>query len=60
MPIVKVEMWNGRTSDQKAQLAKEITDSFERLGTARDATIVVFNDISKDNWAQGGTLASES
>ena len=40
MPIVKIEMWNGRTSDQKAQLAKEITDSFERLGTARDATIV--------------------
>ena len=60
MPIVKVEMCNGRTSDQKAQLAKEITDSFERLGTAIDETIVVFNDVSNDNWAQGGTLASES
>ena len=60
MPIVKIEMWDGRTSKQKAQLAKEITDSYDRLGTDRDATIVVFNDVSKDNWAQGGTLASES
>lgn len=60
MPIVKIEMWNGRTVDQKAQLAKDITDAFEKVGTSREATIVVFSDVSKDNWAQGGTLASES
>jgi 4-oxalocrotonate tautomerase len=60
MPIVKVEMWTGRTREQKAQLAKEITDSFERIGTPREATIVVFEDVAKDNWAQAGTLADES
>jgi phenylpyruvate tautomerase PptA (4-oxalocrotonate tautomerase family) len=53
-------MWPGRTRDQKAQLAKEITDSFERIGTPRDATIVVFEEVSKDSWAQAGTLADEA
>ena len=60
MPIVKVEMWPGRTRDQKAQLAKEITDSFERIGTPREATIVVFKEVPKDSWAQAGTLADEA
>lgn len=60
MPIVKVNMWPGRTRDQKAQLAREITDSFERIGTPRSATIVVFEDVPKENWAQAGTLADES
>ena len=50
MPIVKVKMWTGRTREHKAQLAKEITDSFERIGTPREATIVVFEDVAKDNW----------
>ena len=60
MPIVKVEMWPGRTRDQKAKLAREITDAFERIGTPREATIVVFEDIEKHNWAQAGALADES
>lgn len=53
-------MWPGRTREQKSKLAREITDAFERIGTPREATIVVFEDVEKHNWAQAGTLADES
>jgi 4-oxalocrotonate tautomerase len=61
MPIVRVEMWSGRTVAQKAELARVITDAVVNIAhTTPEATIVVFEDISKENWAQSGVLASES
>ncbi len=60
MPIVRVELWTGRTAQQKAELAKAITDAVSRIaGSPPEATFVVFTDIPKDNWAQGGVLASQ-
>lgn len=50
MPIVRVEMWPGRTQAQKAELARAITDAVVTIAhTTPDATIVVFEDVSKDN-----------
>ena len=61
MPIVRVEMWPGRTKEQKAELARAITESVVNIAhTTPDATIVVFQDVMKENWAQGGVLASET
>lgn len=60
MPIVRVEMWPGRTHEQKAELAKAITDAVARIAkTTPEATIVIFQDVPKENWAQAGTLASD-
>jgi 4-oxalocrotonate tautomerase len=60
MPIIRVEMWTGRTHDQKVNLAKAITDVVVNLaGTTPEATIVIFEDVGKNNWAQGGILASD-
>ncbi len=60
MPIIRVEMWSGRTKEQKAELAEALTDALVRIGkTSADHTIVLFEDIDKDNWAEGGKLASE-
>lgn len=60
MPIVRVEMWPGRTRQQKAELAKAITDAVHDIaGAPLEATIVVFADVSKDDWAEAGKLASE-
>jgi 4-oxalocrotonate tautomerase len=60
MPIVRVEMWTGRTVAQKKELARVITDAMVNIAhTTADATIVVFDDIPKENWAQSGLLASE-
>ena len=60
MPIVRVEMWPGRTHEQKQKLAKAITDAMVEIGkTTPEATIIVFEDVEKSNWAQGGVLASD-
>ena len=60
MPIVKVEMYAGRTKEQKAELAKAITDAVVNIArTTADETIVIFTDVERENWAEGGTLASE-
>jgi len=54
-------MWPGRTQAQKAELAKAITEAVVRIAkTTPEATIVVFEDVAKENWAQGGVLASEA
>jgi 4-oxalocrotonate tautomerase len=60
MPIVRIEMWPGRTPAQKRELARVITDAMVSIAqTTSDATIVIFDDIERANWAQGGKLASE-
>ena len=60
MPIIRVELWSGRTKEQKAELADALTDALVRIGkTSADHTIVIFQDIDKSDWAEGGKLASE-
>jgi len=60
MPIVRVEMWTGRTHAQKQELARAITELVCDIAhTTPDATTVVFEDIDRENWAQGGVLASD-
>ncbi|GBD11728.1 2-hydroxymuconate tautomerase [bacterium HR23] len=60
MPIVRIEMWPGRTKAQKAELARVITEAMVTIAhTTPEAVIVVFEEVPKENWAQGGRLASE-
>ena len=60
MPIVRIEMWPGRTHAQKAELARVITDAVVTIGhTTPEATLVILEDVGKENWAQGGVLASD-
>jgi 4-oxalocrotonate tautomerase len=60
MPVVKVSWLAGRTHEQRAELAQAITEAVARIGkTSADHTIVVFEDVAKENWAQGGALMSD-
>ena len=60
MPIVRVEMWPGRTHAQKQELARVITEVVCNIAhTTPEATIVMFEDVAKENWAQAGVLASD-
>ena len=59
MPVVTIEMWEGRTIEQKKQLVEGITSSFVQIGTSPEAVQVIIKDIPKHNWAIGGKLASE-
>ena len=61
MPIVRVEMWPGRTQSQKAELARVITEAVVTIAhTTAEATIVIFEDVARENWAVGGVLASQT
>lgn len=61
MPIVRVEMWSGRTEAQKSELARVITEAVVTIAhTTPESTIVIFEDVARENWAVGGVLASQS
>ena len=60
MPVVTVEMWEGRTIDEKKQLVKDITSAFVSIGTSPEAVHIIIKDIPKHNWATAGKLASEA
>ena len=60
MPMVRVELWPGRTKEQKAELARAITDAVVAIAkTTPEATQIVFQDVPKEDWAIGGVLASD-
>ncbi len=60
MPVVRVEMWRGRTTAQKRELARVITEAVVNIAhTTPEATIIIFEDIDRENWAQGGVLAAD-
>ena len=59
MPVVMVEMWEGRNIEQKKQLVVDITAAFTRGGTPLQAVNIILKDNPKHNWASGGKLASE-
>jgi 4-oxalocrotonate tautomerase len=58
MPHITVNMWSGRTRDQKERIAEAITNAMvEIAGNTREKVNVVFNDVDQENWAIGGKLS---
>lgn len=60
MPVVMVKMLEGRTVEQKRQLAREITEVVVRVaGTTEDQVNVIIDDYPRENWAKAGTLMAD-
>ncbi|OGO31889.1 MAG: hypothetical protein A2Z29_02605 [Chloroflexi bacterium RBG_16_56_11] len=59
MPVVIVEMWEGRTIDERRQLARDLTDAFVKIGVPADAVNVIIKENPKSCWATGGQLCSD-
>ncbi len=60
MPIIEVKLWEGRSREQKAELARRLTDDMvEVCGCPREAVSIVFSDYPKGDWAEGGALCDE-
>ncbi|MFC2025472.1 2-hydroxymuconate tautomerase [Chloroflexota bacterium] len=57
MPVVTVEMWGGRTIEQKKQLVEGITSAMVKLGVPPEVVHIIIKDVPKHNWADGGKLA---
>ena len=57
MPTIRVELFAGRTLEQKRALAQALTEATVRtLGGSADAVDVLFFDIQRQDWATGGQL----
>ena len=60
MPLVTVDMWEGRTVEQKKLLVEGITSVMtDKLGIPPEAVTIMIRDVPKHNWATGGKLSSE-
>ena len=61
MPTIHVEMFEGRTLDQRRKLVKELTDgTCKALGVQPDSVQIILTDIKKENWAEAGKLFSDT
>lgn len=61
MPIIRVEMWEGRTKAQKQDLAASLTREMCRVsGCPPEQLYIVFEDVPKENWAIGGELSADA
>ena len=60
MPYVNIQITKGATREQKAQLAREVTDSLMRvLGKKPEHTHIVIQEIEEENWGFSGLLTDE-
>lgn len=60
MPMIRVEMFPGRTSEQKQMFAAAVTEKFvEICGGTRQSVQIVFTEVARDDWATAGWLSSQ-
>ncbi len=60
MPIVQVEILEGRDVEKKRKMAEEVTDAISRnLECPREAVTIVIREISKEHLARAGKLACD-
>lgn len=60
MPTIRIDLFEGRTHEQKAALAAEITRACVKvLGGSADSVDILFYDIARQNWSTGGVLWSD-
>jgi len=55
MPIVRIEMWPGRTPDQKNALIRNVTDAVaQSIGCSEEVVEVLLYEVDRSDWAAGG------
>lgn len=61
MPLVEVKMLDGRTDEQKRELASRITKVMVEVAKAeKDAVTVIFWETGGENWAKGGKCLADT
>ncbi|MGQ0750450.1 MAG: 2-hydroxymuconate tautomerase [Betaproteobacteria bacterium] len=60
MPVVTVQMWTGRSVEQKRRLVAAITEAMvQHAGCKPDHLHVIIQDVPKDSWGRDGRLGSD-
>ncbi|MFO7931938.1 MAG: 2-hydroxymuconate tautomerase [Thermodesulfobacteriota bacterium] len=61
MPIVKIDMIEGRTDEQKKNLAREVTEAIAKTADAKPETItIIISEHPKINIANAGKSMAET
>ena len=60
MPYINVKLAGSLSREQKQQIAKEITDTMQRIAHKPPSyTYIVFDEVAEENWAVAGELLDE-
>ncbi len=60
MPVVIVEMWSGKTQEQKRGLVRAITDAMkEHAGVSGRSLHVIIHETPPESWGLDGKLGSD-
>ena len=60
MPVIRVEIWEGRSIDQKRQLVEVLSKETARItGCGLSSVYVIIDEVKKENWGAGGELCAE-
>jgi 4-oxalocrotonate tautomerase len=57
MPIIRVEMFKGRSREEKRSRVRELTETFVRVaGGKPESVTIILQDVDKEDWAAAGAL----
>ena len=60
MPYINIKLAGEVSREQKAQIAKEITETLERVANKpKPYTYITFEEVTYEDWAIGGQLLDE-
>jgi len=60
MPTINVQMFEGRSTEQKREFVRAVTEATCRtLGCEPGSVDIIIQDVSRENSATGGKLWSE-
>lgn len=60
MPVIRVEMFKGRTREQKRELVRALTDTYIRvLGGKPEGVTIILAEVDKEDWAVAGGLVAD-
>ena len=61
MPVVTVQLWSGRTVEQKRRLVAAITQAMiDHADCKPDHLHVIIQDVPKDSWGRAGRLGIDN
>ncbi len=59
MPVVKIDLLEGKTKEEKEKLAMSIVKAFQENSIPKERVTVIFQDNPVENWVVGGEMLSE-
>lgn len=60
MPIIQIELLEGRTIDQKRALVERVTQAVcETVNAPAEAVSIIIREMKRENYAKAGKLAAD-